>query len=247
MREDLSRDEVIAAIDEVVTQLLARARVQKPPVDALALARDHLGLAVSFDEEQPRGRGKRGRILIARDQSEERQQWTAAHAIGHHLKPDVLRRLGVEPPESPGLLGRAVPNLLARRLLVPACWFADDAPGLGYDVARLKERYGSVSTEVVAMRVLDLPEPCIISVVDNGHIRRRRSNAWRVNKQLEPPEQECQRYVHEYSRPRLVNAKGWTVWGWPFHRPDFKREVLRSVVDPDAVEVERAMPGEDEW
>jgi hypothetical protein len=247
MREDLSRDEVIAAIDEAVTQLLAGAHVQKPPVDALALGREYLGLAISFDEEQPRGRGKRGKILIARDQSEERQQWTAAHAIGQHLRPDVLRRLGVELAEAPRLLGQSIPNLLARRLLVPACWFAADAPGLGYDVARLKERYGAVSTEVVALRVLDLPEPCIISVVDNGHVWRRRSNAWRVNKQLEPPEQECQRYVHEYSRPRLVNAGGWTVWGWPFHRPDWKREVLRSVVDPDAVEIERETSVEDDW
>ena len=66
----------------------------------------------------------------------------------------------------------------------------------------------------------------------NDHIHRRRSNAFRVNKTLQPAERECQRYVHVYSRPRVVSADGWTVQGWPVHQPDWRREVLRSVL-PD--------------
>ncbi len=236
MREDLSRDEVVAVVDEVASELLARAGVQQPPVDALALAR-HLGLEVAFAEEQARGRRPRGKVVIDPDQPAERQQWTAAHAIGEHLKPELLSRLGLDAAQP--LPGGSLANLFACRLLVPTCWFAADAPALGYDVARLKERYALASTEVVALRLLDLPEPCIITIVDNGHIWRRRSNTWRVRKQLEPAEQACQSYVHEHGRPQLVNTGGWTVQGWPFHRPDWKREILRSVVDPDAVEVER--------
>jgi hypothetical protein len=235
----------VAVVDELVAELLDSARLPKPPVDALALAQRHLGLPVTLEEEEPpRRRGKRGQILIHRDESAERQQWAAAHAVGEHLKPELLRRLGLEPGELPAPRSSSLPNLVARRLLVPLGWFAADAPALEYDVARLKERYATASTEVVALRLLDLPEPCVISLVDNGHLFRRRSNAWNVRKQLEPAEQECQRYVHEYSRPRVVNAAGWTVHGWPFHRPDWKREVLRSVVDqeiePAARETERA-------
>ena len=33
--------------------------------------------------------------------------------------------------------------------------------------------------------------------------------------------------------PLLVRAAGWTVRGWPVHSVDWKREILRSVVDED--------------
>ena len=79
--------------------------------------------------------------------------------------------------------------------------------------------------------LLDLPSPCILTIVDNDHIYRRRSNAWPVRRELHPVERECQRYVHEYSRPHLVQQEGWTVQGWPVHQPDWKREILRSVVE----------------
>jgi hypothetical protein len=39
MREDLSQDEVVAVIDRMVEELLAKAGLHGPPVDALALAR----------------------------------------------------------------------------------------------------------------------------------------------------------------------------------------------------------------
>ena len=80
-------------------------------------------------------------------------------------------------------------------------------------------------------RLLDLPEPCIITVIDNDHVHRRRSNAWRINRELSEPEQRCQQYVHAYSRPHRLSADGWTVQGWPIHQVDWKREVLRSVID----------------
>jgi hypothetical protein len=51
---------------------------------------------------------------------------------------------------------------------------------------------------------------------------------------LEPAEEQCQRYVNHFSRPRLVCEGGWTVQGWPVHQADWKREILRSVVEEDA-------------
>jgi hypothetical protein len=91
--------------------------------------------------------------------------------------------------------------------------------------------YRTASHEVIAWRFLDLPAPCIVTIVDNDHIHRRRSNAVRIKKELAPAEQKCQRHVHEQGRPRIERADGWTVQGWPVHQPDWKREILRSVVD----------------
>lgn len=236
MSEDLAREEVLAAIDAVIEELLERAGVQAPPVDAIALARRQLGLELSLDRP-PRQRGRtqgRARILVRPEPSEERDQWAAAHEIARHLKPALLERLGVEPRAGSGLIGESLGKLFAGRLLVPACWFGGDAAAADYDVPQLKQRYRTASHETVALRLLDLPEPCIITVVDNGHVSRRRSNAWRVRRELAPAEQECQRYVNSYSRPTRVARDGWTVRGWPVHQPDWKREILRSVMDEDA-------------
>ena len=52
--------------------------------------------------------------------------------------------------------------------------------------------------------VTTLPEPCVVTVLDNGHVSRRRSNAWPIRRQMEPPEEKCQRYINHYSRPRRV-------------------------------------------
>ncbi len=126
--------------------------------------------------------------------------------------------------------------MFARHLLAPSDWFRDDARALGFEVPDLQKRYRTAGTEMLAWRLLDLPEPCIITVVDNEHVQRRRSNAWPVRRELLPAERECQRYVHYYSRPRVVCAGGWTVQGWPLHRPDWKREILRSVGGDDGAD-----------
>jgi hypothetical protein len=248
MSEDLSREEVHRAVDRAVEELLEAAGVTGPPVDALALARHHLGLLPVPGARRPEGgppakpapqlrselrsrAGGRKQVSPGTESTAEQHQWAAAQAIGAHLKPDLLRRLGISPEEGRALRGESLANLLAGRLLLPASWFGDDARGCGYDLPELKRRYATASHELIAWRLLDLSAPCIITVVDNGHVHRRRSNAWRIGRDLEGPERECQRYVHHYSRPRVVCEGGWTVQGWPIHKPDWKREILRSVVD----------------
>lgn len=236
MSEDLAREEVHHAVDRIVEELLLTANVAAPPVDAIALAQRHLGMLVCLDRRQPqRGRaqraGGRKQIFLRPEPTEERHQWTVAHEIGEHFKPQLLQRLGVVPEQTRVMAGESLANLFAHHLLVPACWFADDAKLHDYDVLELKQKYRTASHEVIAWRMLDLAAPCVITVVDNDHVHRRRSNAWRVRKELEEVEKQCQRYVNHYSRPRVVRADGWTVQGWPIHQPDWKREILRSVVD----------------
>ena len=167
----------------------------------------------------------------ATDQTIEQQQWTVAQAIGDHLKPELLHRLGFPPDQRPPLMGESLPNLLAQRLLVPTDWLQNEARSCDYDLLQLKRRFPTASHEVIAWRLLDLSEPCIITLVDNDHIHRRRSNAYRVRKELSEPEKECQRYISRYSRPTVLRDQGWTVQGWPVHQEGWKREILRSVVD----------------
>jgi hypothetical protein len=239
MTEDVSREEVLEVVDREVTELLEAAGVTGPPVDAIALAQRHLGMLVCLDRRQSqRGRaqraGGRKQIFLRPEPSEERHQWTVAHEIGEHLKVHLLDRLGVAPEQTRAMAGESLANLFATRLLVPTCWFAAAAPAADYDVLELKARYRTASHEVIAWRFLDLPEPCVVTILDNDHISRRRSNAWPVRtRELSPAERECQRYVHTYSRVRTVRAGGWTVQGWPVHQADWKREILRSVIEPD--------------
>jgi Zn-dependent peptidase ImmA (M78 family) len=237
--DEIPREEVVAVIDQMVDELLDRAGVTEPPVDAIALAQRHLGMVVVLDRrQQQRGRaqraGRRPQIILRPEPTEERHQWTVAHEIGEHLRPELLRRLCLEPEEAKAMAGESLMNLFSSRLLVPSRWLVKDAPLLAYDVLELKQRYHTASHEVIALRFLELPEPCIITIVDNDHIHRRKSNGPRIRKELTPVEEKCQRYVHKYSRPRLVQEKGWTVQGWPVHQSDWKREILRSVVEEGA-------------
>lgn len=231
---DVSREDVVARVDRVVEELLAAAGCSQPPVDAIDLARRHLGMVVCLDRNQThRGRAQRnraGRLIYLRPESlPERHQWTVAHEIGEHLRPQLLKALGIE--TGTPTLGESLANLFAFRLLVPTCWFAEDARLLDYQLPELKRRYTTASHEVIAWRMLDLPEPCVITVVDNEHITKRKSNAWPVTRRLVSAEKACLDYVHRYSRARCVQADGWTVYGWPVHRPDWKREILRSVFE----------------
>jgi Zn-dependent peptidase ImmA (M78 family) len=236
MREDLSREDIGAAVDGVVTELLQTAGVEAPPVDAIVLAQRHLGMIVCLDRrQQQRGRAQRAsgrkQIFLRPEPTEERHQWTVAHEIGEHLKTTLLQRLGIEPGQTRAMSGESLANLFAYRLLVPTGFFAGDAPALDYDVLELKQRYGTASHEVIAWRLLDLSEPVIVTVIDNDHVHRRRSNHWPITRQLSAAERQCQQYVNHFSRPRVVRADGWTVHGWPVHQSDWKREILRSVVD----------------
>jgi Zn-dependent peptidase ImmA (M78 family) len=239
MIDDLPRDEVIAAVDQAVEELLDKAGIVVPPVDAIVLAQKHLGMVVCLDRQQrQRGRAQRAagvrQIYLRPEPSEERHQWTVAHEIGEHLKADLLQRLGIVPGETPAMAGESLANLFAHRLLVPSRWFTEDASEQEYDLLELKRRYQTASHEVIAWRLLDLPEPCVVTIVDNDQISRRRSNSWPVrSRRLEPAEQQCQRRIHTSGRPQSLRQGDWAVQGWPVHRADWKREILRSVRDGD--------------
>jgi hypothetical protein len=220
MSDDFSLEEIHEAVDRVAAEVLESAGLSGPPVDALALAR-HLGVELRPRRESPPRRA---------EPTEEQRQADAARAVADFLRPDVLERLGIEGPGR-GLAGASLSSLLAQRLLVPTRWLAAEGRACGWDLEQLKRLFHTAAHELIAWRLLDLPQPCAITIVDNGTVAKRRSNAWRLPRELAPAEAECQSYVHSYSRPRVVRAEGWTVQGWPIHAVDGKREVLRSVLD----------------
>lgn len=234
MHDDMPREDVTRVIDAMVDELLDAARLTQPPVDTIALAQQHLGMIVCLDQRQPqRGRAQRTRgkkqIYLRPEPREERHQWTVAHEIGEHLKSELLQRLGIEPHEARAMVGESLANLFAYRLLVPTCWFAADARTMDYDLLALKKRYATSSHEVLAWRFLDLPAPCVVTIIDNEKIHRRRSNAWPTRRELLPAEEQCWRSVTQHGQPKRVQDDVWTVHGWPVHQLDWKREILRSV------------------
>jgi hypothetical protein len=171
-------------------------------------------------------------VTVDPDAAPEAQQWAVAKAIGAHLAPEVVRRLGWDAGMA---RGAGLGTRLAGRVLVPAAWFAADAAACDYDLLSLKERYATASYELLADRWLDLPEPCVITVVDDGRVTRRRANARRVNKRPSAAEERCGRLVTSSGRPRTVVLGGWSVRGWPVPTPHGPRVILRSTVDEDAL------------
>lgn len=236
MFDELPKEEVLSVIDRAVVDLLAAAGIAQPPVDAIALAQRHLGMVVGLDKRQERrGRaqrsGGRRQIFLRPEPSEERHQWTVAHEIGEHQKALLLEKLGIAPERTAAMAGESLANLFAHRLLVPTRWFTTDAPAHEYDLLRLKACYRTASHELIAWRFLDLPATCIVTVIDNDRVYKRRSNAWPVNKRLTPAEEECRLWVNEHGRPKVVRKAERTVQGWPVHQASWKREILRTVID----------------
>ncbi len=216
MSDDLSPDEIHDVVDRAVGELLDDAGVDAPSVDAVALAERHLGLV----------------LRLKADLTPEQRQYAAAQEVGRVGRDDLLRSLGVDPEERrPGLQGATLVNLFADRLLTPTAWFRDEARSSAYDLFALKRRFATASHELLAFRLLDLDEPCVITVLDNGTVTRRRGNTGRVTKDLSPAERRCLEQLQRYSRPCDLSEGGWRVQGWPVHEADWKREILRSVLE----------------
>src|SRR5438445_13865979 len=136
--QDVEREEVVVVIDRAIDDLLSDAGIGKPPVDAIGLARSHLGMEVCVDNGQPqRGRAQRAagnrQIYLRPEPTVERHQWTVAHEIGEHFKASLLAHLGVEPERTRAMAGESLANLFAYHILVPACWPGTAAPTLSYE------------------------------------------------------------------------------------------------------------------
>lgn len=237
MSFDFQGANFIAALDARVCQLLDEARVNQPPVDAIRVAHC-LGIGVICDtSQQPRGRqarvGGRVSIFIRPDDRRERLQWAVAHELGETLACELFQGAGFEPDEVDPPSRERGANLAASRLLLPSVWFPDDAERLAGDLFSLKRRYDTASHELIAFRLLDLPEPAVVTVFDQGRQSRRRGNGGARVPPLDRVEQECWLAVRRFRQPHETTADGRRVQGWPIHEPGWQREILRTTAPRD--------------
>ena len=123
---EFSHEELCDVIDRLVAGLLERAGVDEAPVNALAVAEDHLGIPVEVvepAEEDERGRRRPAArpasfsIVLSPDMTEG----TAKGGCGWNraLLPDILRKLDVSRGPRISSSRRHVRGLVVGRVLVP--------------------------------------------------------------------------------------------------------------------------------
>jgi Zn-dependent peptidase ImmA (M78 family) len=234
-----------AALDETAAEILRRAGVKRPPVNAIEIA-NRLGCQVLWDKQQSGrariatvriGPGKRREpaIFLRPEPRPERIQWAVAHEIGEQCAGKVCRRLGIDLLEARADQREQIANALATRLLLPAKWFAEDATAHDFDLVQLKNRYATASHELIARRMLDLPQPLLVTIFDHGKQQFRRWNRPGLPPSILEIELESWRVAHQfgdvvrrYSSPRIDI--------WPVHEPDWKREIMRLELPGDGEE-----------
>lgn len=234
-----SQEDVLDACDRLVAGLLERAGVTEPPVDALRVAEHHLGIPVEVvePEHDDRGRPRPGSrrptsgIALAPHMTAEQRQSAAAHGIARALLPDLLRKLGVEPGGESKQAAAHLRGLLVARVLVPTRLLRSALRQTKYDLPALQKVFTTASFETLALRLLDLDDPCVIAIVDDGVVATRRGNGAPVTRKLTPAEQDCLTAVMEQDLPDRQRSGGWTVQGWPVPGRPFRRVVLRAVPD----------------
>jgi len=237
---DFTTEELYDAVDRLVWEMLERHGFESPPVDTLMLAEEEFDFRlteVEPDEDDtpsrfgPRPRRRNAREIQFRpDHSDTSRTAICARACAKELVPRVLMKLGVEEmPETRG--AHPLVSLIVPRLLLPTRWFGRDVRKAGNDLLALKRTYETVAYEVLAVRWLDLDEPCVIAVVDFDAVALRRSNARQVERKLLPSEEKCRAKILESQLPARVRTEDWTTHGWPIPDGPFGRIILRSLPD----------------
>ena len=240
---DFSQEDLFDACDRLVAGLLERAGVVAPPVDALRVAEDHLGIPVEWAEPEVDERGRprpstrrhTGGITLSPHMTPEQQQTAAANGVARALMPDLLRKLDIEPGSESKQAAAHFRGLLAARILVPARMLRSALRACKYDLEALHRTFETAPMETVALRLLDLDSPCVITIVDDGVVAVRRGNTAPAGRKLTPAEQACVDRVGELELPHRTKTGGWTAHGWPVPGRRFKRVILRAV--PDEVDV----------
>lgn len=223
-------DPTAHAIDILIADVLSRAAIQSPPVDVLHLA-ECLQLTVAYDQRQA-GRARHvcldgnPTIFVRPDERAERLQWAIAHELGEAHAPRIATACGLEPDETSADWREQTANRFASRLLLPEAWFPRDARACDADLPSLKDRYSTASHELIAWRLLDLPEPTVVTILDHARLTRRRANRGRP-----APWQACEQAVwqtvHDRGQPRDERSAAWRIQCWPVHEPGWKREIVR--------------------
>jgi Zn-dependent peptidase ImmA (M78 family) len=237
-----TRQSDVAAIDDAVDCVLRRAKVSRPPIDAIHVA-TALGFRLLWDNAQS-GRARiaavrsarRGRpqtvIYLRPDPRIERLQWAVAHELGESFAGKLLSRSDEASEESRPDRREQLANCFATRLLLPTNWFAAAAEDLEHDLLLLKDRFATASHELIARRMLDLPIQVAISIFDNGELTFRRWNREGRIPSPEARELASRREAAENGRP-VQTRSVIRIDAWPIHEPEWRREIVRMELNDD--------------
>jgi len=216
-------------LDNLVQEFMVKASLHQPPVDADALLNAKAWQLLGLEAPSPHTK-KPAQVFDPKESesSDIKKQWLAAQTLASSLQKEAKVRWE-KSNDSQASQGVSFINLIAQRILVPTHWLKSLALSVDYDLLELKRIFKTPAYEIIALRMLDLENPCIITIVDNGHVFKRKSNCCNPSKTLSPTETMVLNYVHENSRAKKVNDQGWQVAGWPVHQLDWRREILRSI------------------
>ena len=167
-------------------------------------------------------------IRVNRELREERRAFRIAHEIAHIYWSHPDNHQG--DPTLGGKLERYC-SKFASLLLCPHQWFVKDAPAVDHDLARLKELYGNVSHEALAIR-LSFGTPMVVTIFDNGELYRRFSSPGLGHPpDGQPVEMEVREQVDIYGKfreqagsikwggtNRRVRVRGYAVFSGKFRR-----------------------------
>jgi hypothetical protein len=223
---DFTREELLDAIERFVAELLEKGHSSEPPIDMIALAEGREELRACVEKKAKR------KHQPEQPPSKEQRQHEVALEIGRVSKGEILKRLGVA-SQGRGLMPESVAGLIADRLQMPTKMITMLGKEEGWDLLSLRTRFATVTLERLAWRLLDLDQPCIITVLENDAVLRRRSNYRRVTKTLTAEEQACVELVSQENKPQSLQRRGWTVQGWPSEEDSKSRTILRSVGDAE--------------
>lgn len=236
----IATEELAAVLDRTADEVLTRAELVAPPVNALQLA-IRLGFQIAWDAQQT-GRARivrsprsdslgSGTILLRPEPRQERRQWAVAHELGEAWAWRVFELLDQDPRAARPALREQIANWLAARLLLPSAWFTAAGYDWDWDLLRLKQRFSTASHELLARRMLDCEPPVVLTVFDQGNI------VWRLgNLAGRPPawtdrEEACRTEAIVEARPSQRTGAP-RVRCWPLHEPGWLREIIRTEYVP---------------
>ena len=220
--------EISADLERIVDWLIDDCKLTSPPIDCLQLSHNLSRGAFRFEKLGNRGEitwaGNERAVAIRAEDRMERAQWTAAHEIGELVLPQRMEFCDAIELD-------VLCNRFAMLLLAPRKWYWDDCRRLRFDLLKLKEIYGTASHEVLALRMLDLPTPALVTIFDHGRMTRRTANLAFRAPELTPTERSAQTVARTTGAPTRMFGDGVHVCAWPVHEPNWPREILRTVLD----------------
>jgi predicted transcriptional regulator len=210
MSPEIANEELAATLDRVAEELLDRANVVAPPINALQLA-VRLGYDIAWSQGE-RGRARivqtprsdslgRGTILLTPEPRLERRQWAVAHELGESAAWQVFERLDQDPRAVRGNVREQVANWLAGRLLIPSRWWHSSGDDADWDLLVLKQRFSTASHELLARRMLEAEPPVVITIFDQGSISFRMGNHGFRPPRWSDGEQRCRMQSSDEARP----------------------------------------------